>query len=115
VTAPRTRILVADDDSMLREIATAMLENAGFEAEAAASGDAAVAACAARMPDLVLLDVEMPGGNGYQACSRIRALPGGREVPIVMVTGCDDAASINLAYDAGATDFVVKPAGAMHM
>ncbi len=107
--APRTRILVADDDGMLREIATAMLENAGFEAEAVASGDAAVAACAARMPDLVLLDVEMPNGNGYQACSRIRALPGGREVPIVMVTGCDDAASINLAYDAGATDFVVKP------
>jgi diguanylate cyclase (GGDEF)-like protein len=109
VTAPRTRILVADDDGMLREIATAMLENAGFEAEAVASGDAAAAACAARMPDLVLLDVEMPNGNGYQACSRIRALPGGREVPIVMVTGCDDAASINLAYDAGATDFVVKP------
>ena len=109
MTAPRTRILVADDDGMLREIATAMLENAGFEAEAVASGDAAAAACAARMPDLVLLDVEMPGGNGYQACSRIRALPGGREVPIVMVTGCDDAASINLAYDAGATDFVVKP------
>ncbi len=109
MTAARTRILVADDDGMLREIATAMLENAGFEADAVASGDAAVAACAARMPDLVLLDVEMPEGNGYQACSRIRALPGGREVPIVMVTGCDDAASINLAYDAGATDFVVKP------
>ncbi len=109
MTAARTRILVADDDGMLREIATAMLENAGFDAEAVASGDAAIAACAARMPDLVLLDVEMPNGNGYQACSRIRALPGGREVPIVMVTGCDDAASINLAYDAGATDFVVKP------
>jgi diguanylate cyclase (GGDEF)-like protein len=109
MSTQRTRILVADDDGMLREIATAMLENAGFAAEAVASGDAAVAACAARMPDLVLLDVEMPNGNGYQACSRIRALPGGREVPIVMVTGCDDAASINLAYDAGATDFVVKP------
>ena len=109
MSAPRTRILVADDDGMLREIATAMLENAGFEAETVAGGDAAVAACAARMPDLVLLDVEMPDGNGYQACSGIRALPQGREVPIVMVTGFDDAASINLAYDAGATDFVVKP------
>jgi diguanylate cyclase len=109
VSTPRTRILVADDDRLLREIATAMLENAGFAAEAVAGGEAAVAACAAGMPELVLLDVEMPDGNGYQACSRIRALPGGREVPIVMVTGCDDAASINLAYDAGATDFVVKP------
>jgi diguanylate cyclase (GGDEF)-like protein len=51
----------------------------------------------------------MPHGNGYQACANIRALPGGRDVPIVMVTGFDDPASINLAYDAGATDFVVKP------
>jgi diguanylate cyclase (GGDEF)-like protein len=109
MSTQRTRILVADDDGLLREIATAMLDNVGFAAEAVASGEAAVAACAAAMPDLVLLDVEMPDGNGYQACSRIRALPGGREVPIVMVTGCDDAASINLAYDAGATDFVVKP------
>ncbi|HWZ62648.1 MAG TPA: EAL domain-containing protein [Steroidobacteraceae bacterium] len=109
MSTPRTRVLVADDDGMLREIATAMLENAGFEAEAVAGGHAAVSACAARMPELVLLDVEMPDGNGYQACSGIRALPNGRDVPIVMVTGFDDAASINLAYDAGATDFVVKP------
>jgi diguanylate cyclase (GGDEF)-like protein len=103
------RVLVADDDRMLREIAAAMLENAGFAVETVGGGDAAVAACLARMPDLVLLDVEMPEGNGYQACTNIRALPAGRDVPIVMVTGFDDASSINLAYDAGATDFVVKP------
>jgi diguanylate cyclase (GGDEF)-like protein len=103
------RVLVADDDRMLREIAAAMLENAGFAVETVAGGDAAVAACLAGMPDLILLDVEMPEGNGYQACTNIRALPAGRDVPIVMVTGFDDAASINLAYDAGATDFVVKP------
>jgi diguanylate cyclase (GGDEF)-like protein len=104
-----TRILVVDDDGMLREIAAAMLENAGFSVETLPSGEAAVAACAQRMPDLVLLDVEMPDGNGYQACTNIRVLPGGTDVPIVMVTGFDDATSINLAYDAGATDFVVKP------
>jgi diguanylate cyclase (GGDEF)-like protein len=103
------RVLVADDDRMLREIAAAMLENAGLAVATVAGGDAAVAACLERMPDLILLDVEMPEGNGYQACANIRALPGGRDVPIVMVTGFDDAASINLAYDAGATDFVVKP------
>jgi diguanylate cyclase (GGDEF)-like protein len=103
------RILVADDDAMLREIATAMLENAGFAVQAVGSGDTALAACLQQMPQLVLLDVEMPDGNGYQACGNIRALPGGRDVPIVMVTGFDDPTSINLAYDAGATDFVVKP------
>jgi len=103
------RVLVADDDRLLREIASATLEGAGFVVEAVASGDAAVAACARQRPDLILLDVEMPDGDGYQACANIRALPGGYDVPIVMVTGLDDPMSINLAYDAGATDFVVKP------
>jgi diguanylate cyclase len=102
-------VLVADDDSILREIAGAMLHDAGFSVQTVASGDAAVAACALRLPDIVLLDVEMPHGNGYQACANIRALPGGADLPIVMVTGCDDTPSIDRAYEAGATDFVVKP------
>jgi diguanylate cyclase (GGDEF)-like protein len=103
------RVLVADDDGLLRDIAAATLEAAGFIVETVPTGDAALAACARHMPDIVLLDVEMPGGDGYQACSNIRTLPGGFDVPIVMVTGLDDPTSINLAYDAGATDFVVKP------
>jgi diguanylate cyclase (GGDEF)-like protein len=103
------RVLIADDDAILREIALAMLEEAGFAVQAVASGDAAVAACAVRMPDIVLLDVEMAQGDGYQACSNIRSLPGGEDLPIVMVTGCDDSVSIDRAYEAGATDFVVKP------
>jgi diguanylate cyclase (GGDEF)-like protein len=106
---PRLRVLVADDDRLLRDIAAATLEDAGFAVETVAEGAAAVAACLRQMPELVLLDVEMPGGDGYQACANIRTLPGGLDVPIVMVTGLDDPMSINLAYDAGATDFVVKP------
>jgi diguanylate cyclase (GGDEF)-like protein len=106
---PTLRVLVADDDRLLRDIAAATLAGAGYVVESAASGDEAVAACAREMPDIVLLDVEMPGGDGYQACTNIRTLPGGFDVPIVMVTGLDDPASIHLAYDAGATDFVVKP------
>ena len=103
------RVLVADDDAILREIAGAMLRDAGFAVQTVASGDAAVAVCALRLPDIVLLDVEMPDGNGYQTCTNIRSLPGGADLPIVMVTGCDDTASIDRAYEAGATDFVVKP------
>lgn len=103
------RVLVADDDAILREIAAAMLGGAGFVVQTVAGGDAAVAACALRLPDIVLLDVEMPDGNGYQACTNIRALPGGADLPIVMVTGCDDTLSIDQAYQVGATDFVVKP------
>jgi len=103
------RVLIADDDAILREIAGAMLKEAGFAPQSVASGDAAVAACALRMPDIVLLDVEMAEGDGYQACSNIRCLPGGADLPIVMVTGCDDTVSIDQAYEAGATDFIVKP------
>jgi diguanylate cyclase (GGDEF)-like protein len=103
------RVLVADDDRLLREIAAATLEGAGFSVETVSSGDAALASCARCMPDIVLLDVEMPEGDGYQACTNIRALPRGCDVPIVMVTGLDDPRSIDFAYDAGATDFVVKP------
>jgi len=103
------RVLIADDDAILREIAYAMLNEAGFAVQMVSSGDAAVAACALGMPDIALLDVEMADGDGYQACTNIRSLPGGADLPIVMVTGCDDSASIDRAYEAGATDFVVKP------
>jgi diguanylate cyclase (GGDEF)-like protein len=103
------RVLIADDDAILREIASAMLTQAGFEVETVASGDAAVAACALCMPDIALLDVEMAEGDGYQACNNIRSLPGGADLPIVMVTGCDDSVSIDRAYEVAATDFVVKP------
>jgi diguanylate cyclase (GGDEF)-like protein len=103
------RVLLADDDAILREIASVMLKEAGFAVQIVGGGDAAVAACALRMPDIALLDVEMAEGDGYQACTNIRSLPGGADLPIVMVTGCDDTLSINCAYEAGATDFVVKP------
>ena len=103
------RVLIADDDAILREIARATLEASGFVVHTVGSGDEAVAACALRLPDVALLDVEMPQGNGYEACTHIRMLPRGASLPIVMVTGLDDSRSIDLAYEAGATDFVVKP------
>lgn len=105
----RVRVLIADDDALLRDIAVATFEGAGFEVQAVSTGNAAIAACAAGLPDIALLDVEMPNGSGYQACAGIRQLPGGANLPIVMVTGHDDAASIDQAYHVGATDFVVKP------
>jgi predicted signal transduction protein with EAL and GGDEF domain/FixJ family two-component response regulator len=103
------RVLLADDDAILREIAAAVLREAGFAVQTVCCGDAAVAACALRLPDIALLDVEMPDGNGYEACTNIRALPGAADLPIFMVTGCDDTPSIDQAYEVGATDFVVKP------
>ncbi|MBS0374579.1 MAG: EAL domain-containing protein [Proteobacteria bacterium] len=105
----RTQVLVADDDGLVADIATGTLEAAGFSVTVVASGRAAVEHCARHMPAIALLDVEMPDGNGYDACRAIRALPGGEFLPIVMVTGLDDQASIELSYQAGATDFIGKP------
>lgn len=102
-------ILVADDDEMQRFLLSEALEAEGFQVELAADGLAAVERAEALKPDVVLLDVVMPGMDGYAACAALRALPFGDGLPIVMVTGQDDLDSIARAYDAGATDFIAKP------
>lgn len=102
-------ILVADDDEMQRFLMGESLEAEGFRVELVADGAAAVDRSEALRPDVVLLDVVMPGMDGYAACAALRAHPGGDQLPIVMVTGQDDLDSIARAYDAGATDFIAKP------
>ena len=102
-------ILVADDDEMQRFLIGEALEAECFTVHVVDDGSAAVEACRAVRPDVVLLDVIMPGMDGYAACRAIRELPFGRQLPIVMVTGQEDLASIARAYEAGATDFIAKP------
>ena len=102
-------VLVADDDEMQRFLMGESLEAEGFRVELVADGLAAVERGEALRPDVVLLDVVMPGLDGFAACAALRALPFGDFLPIVMVTGQDDLDSIARAYDAGATDFIAKP------
>ncbi|WP_260428509.1 GGDEF domain-containing response regulator [Burkholderia stagnalis] len=102
-------ILVIDDDAMTRLLVVETLEPDGFRVEEAAAPQEGLDAFLRHRPDLVLLDVEMPGGDGFECCRQLRALPEGQRVPIVMLTGNDDDASIANAFDAGATDFVSKP------
>ncbi|MBM4131045.1 EAL domain-containing protein [bacterium] len=102
------RVLVADDDATARLLMKAALEKAGFEVSLAADGAEALRCFQAESCDLVMLDVEMPEMDGYQACARLR-LDAGDELPIVMVTGMDDLASIERAFETGATDFIAKP------
>ena len=106
---PVRRVLLADDDASTRLLANSVLSGAGFEVFLAANGDEAVDSMLRDRPHIVLLDLEMPGVDGYEACRRIRRLPGGAELPIVVVTSLDDPGSIERAYAAGATDFVTKP------
>ena len=102
-------ILVADDDEMQRFLMGESLEAEGFHVVLVADGIAAVEQAETLQPDVVLLDVVMPGMDGYAACAALRALPFGDSLPIVMATGQDDLESIAKAYDAGATDFIAKP------
>jgi diguanylate cyclase (GGDEF)-like protein/PAS domain S-box-containing protein len=105
----RAHILIVDDDALLRGMATMTLQHAGFGVIESASGTAALDRIGERSVDLILLDVLMPGLDGYQVCSRIRALPQGANVPILMLTGLNDTQSIDLSYRHGATDFITKP------
>jgi diguanylate cyclase (GGDEF)-like protein/PAS domain S-box-containing protein len=108
MTHQAIRVLVVDDELTARLLMRAALEKAGFEVVLAENGAVALAQFRVQPCDLVMLDVEMPGLNGYQVCAQLRA-DVGDELPIVMVTGMDDLDSIERAFDAGATDFIAKP------
>jgi diguanylate cyclase (GGDEF)-like protein/PAS domain S-box-containing protein len=105
----RAHVLIVDDDPVLRTMAAQTLLHAGFDVAEAESGEAGLARIHERRFDLILLDVIMSGLDGYEVCQRIRAMPDGSTVPILMLTGLNDTASIELAFGQGATDFITKP------
>ena len=108
MTIESFRILLADDDATVRLLMQAALEKAGFDVTVACDGTEAIRLFEQAPADMVMLDVEMPGMDGYQVCSYLRKKIGD-ELPIMMVTGMDDMQSINHAFEAGATDFIAKP------
>ncbi len=109
MTRKPPKVLIADDDLSQRTLLSAALESAGFDVTEAADGTEALQRFEQVGPDLVVLDVEMPGANGFEVCKALRADPDNQQIPIVMATGCEDTGSINRAYEAGATDFINKP------
>ena len=108
-TNPNPLVLVVDDDMAVRLLAREALEPDGFQVVEAEDGASAVAAVATVHPNIVLLDVMMPVMDGFTACTALRKIPAGEHIPILMMTGLEDVESIHQAYEAGATDFVVKP------
>jgi PAS domain S-box-containing protein len=101
-------VLLVDDDGVARLLTASALAERGFRVTEAASGTAALELFAGEMPDIVVLDALMPELDGFATCERLRRLPGGEHVPVLMLTGLDDETSIARAYEAGATDFFVK-------
>lgn len=109
VNPPAARLLVVDDDPTTRTLLSDILARDGHQVVSAASGEEALEFFADSPPDLVLLDVMMPGIDGFETCRRMRALDPHEDVPILMVTGADDYAAIDQAFTARATDFLTKP------
>ena len=102
-------VLVVDDNFQNREVAEGHLVGAGYQAVQAESGEEALARLATERPDLILLDVLMPGLDGFETCRRIRALPGGADIPILFLTALGDLGTHKAALDSGADDFLTKP------
>lgn len=101
--------LVVDDDATFRLLSRMSLEQEDLRVEEAESGQAAIEFAASTRPDIIILDLQMPGMDGFTVCQQLRKLPGGEFIPILIMTGLDDVDSIAKAYEMGATDFIVKP------
>lgn len=104
----KPKVLLVDDDEVNLLLTGTALKDRGFEIVEAESGEAALAVLMDWRPDVVVLDALMPGMDGFQTCRELRRLPLTESLPVLMLTGLDDDASINRAYEAGATDFFVK-------
>jgi two-component sensor histidine kinase len=102
-------VMVIDDDPVIRLLARQTLEPDGFVVIEADDGTTAIDFFGKQLPDLILLDVKLPTIDGFSTCEKLRSLVGGGHIPVLMITGHDDIASITRAYEVGATDFISKP------
>ncbi|MFZ2652972.1 MAG: EAL domain-containing protein [Burkholderiaceae bacterium] len=107
LAVPAQLLLVDDDDVNLILVGAALRER-GFSVIQATSGEEALRFVAEAAPDVLVLDALMPGLDGFETCRAVRRRPGLQALPVLMLTGLDDDASISRAYEAGATDFFVK-------
>jgi len=105
----RPLVVIADDEDLGRLLLSEAAQECGLEPMAFDNGLAALQACLSHEVAIVLLDVDMPGLDGFEVCRRLRSESRFASVPIVMVTGNEDQAAVSLAFDAGATDFISKP------
>ena len=103
------RVLVVDDDADMAIFLAHCLRKEGMAVDSAGDGDTALARIAASQPDLVLLDVMMPGTSGFEVCERLKRDPATALIPVVLVTSLEDRQSRVRGIEAGADDFLCKP------
>ena len=102
------RVLLVDDDEVNLLLTSIALRERGFSITECTSGEDALRQISEWLPDVIVLDAVMPGLDGFETCRELRHLPGYESIPVLMLTGLDDEASITRAYEVGATDFFVK-------
>jgi CheY-like chemotaxis protein len=103
------RVLIVDDQADICQMLTQVLEPDGYETETAISGQRALAAVRDHVPDLILLDVSMPGMDGYEVASLLKSDPKTASIPIIMVSALAGRGARVIGLDSGAEDFLTKP------
>ena len=103
------RVLVVDDDPDMAGVLVRWLKQQGMQAQVAGDGHAALATIAESQPDLVLLDVQMPGLDGFEVCRALKSHDATALLPVVLVTALEDQASRLKGIESGADDFLSKP------
>ncbi|MEQ9444043.1 MAG: response regulator [Rhodospirillaceae bacterium] len=103
------RCLVVDDSRVIRRVATRIVEDLGFKAEEAEDGEKALEASRSHMPDVVLLDWDMPNLSGIDFIKALRTMPGGETPKVVFCATQNDVKHIQQALDAGADEYIMKP------
>jgi signal transduction histidine kinase len=105
----KENILVVDDTPDNVRLLTAMLSEQGYKVRKALNGPMAITACQMVLPDLILLDINMPEMNGYEVCQQLKADEKTREVPVIFISALDDVLDKVKAFDAGGADYITKP------
>ena len=108
-------VYIVEDDPNIRQLAVYALTQAGIEVEGFADDAEFRQACARRLPDVVVLDIMLPGADGLEILQRVRSTPGLSRVPIMMATAKDTELDIVTALDAGADEYLTKPYGMMEL
>ncbi|MEL6497587.1 MAG: response regulator [Planctomycetota bacterium] len=108
-------VFVVDDNPQNCELIVGFLDDLDVDLKIFTSGQDALEACEARVPDLVVLDVMMPRLSGYQVCERLRADERTARIPIILLTALNESADVERGLEAGADDFLVKPVQRMEL
>jgi diguanylate cyclase (GGDEF)-like protein len=102
-------ILVADDDKLTRLMLHQVLEKEGYSVVEASQGDECLEVYKHTQPSLIILDAMMPVMDGFDCCTTLQSFPGSEHIPVLMITALEDQASVDRAFEVGASDYITKP------